>query len=102
MLNNVVIPTKAGKSTEIDLLLVGNTGVYLVEVKTWKGAYAAYKDKWKVRNGKQWIPLDKSPTQQSLYHQKIFSQWIDSKITNFPKESIIAPVIFRECRLGRC
>ncbi len=61
MLNNVVIPTKAGKSTEIDLLLIGNTGVYLVEVKTWKGSYSAYRDKWKVRQGKQWIPLDKSP-----------------------------------------
>jgi len=94
MLNNVIIPTHQGESTEIDLLIIGNTGIYLIEVKTWKGSYSAYKDNWKTRNGKQWVPLDKSPTQQSLYHKKIFSQWIDSKIPNLPKQAIIAPVIF--------
>ena len=94
MFNNVLLPTREGKSTEIDLLLIGNTGVYLIEIKTWKGSFAAYKDKWKKRDGEQWVPLEKSPTEQSLYHQRIFSQWINSKIPNIPKQSITAPVIF--------
>src|SRR4028118_1202761 len=48
MFNNALIPA-AGKLTEIDHLIVGSGGVFLVEVKTWNGSFSAYKDKWKRR-----------------------------------------------------
>ncbi len=94
MFENVLIPTTKGKSTEIDRLLIGHTGIYLIEVKTWKGSFSAYQDKWKKREGEKWVSLEQSPTQQSLYHQRIFSQWLSFKIPNIPNNSIIAPVIF--------
>jgi hypothetical protein len=94
MFKNALIPTLTEKLTEIDILLVGSSGVFLIEVKTWKGSFSAYRDKWKRREGNNWIPLEDSPTEQSLYHQKMFHRWVNSKITGLPKELITAPVVF--------
>lgn len=94
MFNNAFIPTSSGKLTEIDVLLIGSSGVFLIEVKTWKGSFAAYRDKWKRREKANWIPLDDSPTQQSLYHRQMFHRWITHKIPDLPNDFIIAPVVF--------
>jgi hypothetical protein len=94
MFKNALIPTRSKKLTEIDLLIIGNSGVFLVEVKTWKGSFAANQDKWKKREGAKWVPLENSPTSQSIYHQKMFQQWIVPQISSFPEEFIFAPVVF--------
>ncbi|PSF34952.1 nuclease [Aphanothece hegewaldii CCALA 016] len=94
MMNNAIIPTKTGNLTEIDCILINSTGVYLIEVKTWKGSFAAYKDKWKRRDRDKWVFLENSPTEQSKYHQRIFTEWLTSHVSNLPKDCIIAPVIF--------
>lgn len=94
MCKNAFIPTTEGKLTEIDLLIIGLGGVFLIEVKTWQGSFSAYRDRWKRREGTQWIPLENSPTQQSLYHQKMFTQWMSRQIPELPQELIVAPVVF--------
>jgi hypothetical protein len=97
MFNNALIPA-AGKLTEIDHLIVGSGGVFLVEVKTWNGSFSAYKDKWKRRERDKWVAVAKSPTSQSAFHQKMFEQWIASEVPNFPNNAIVAPVIFTVAR----
>ncbi|MEH2447969.1 MAG: nuclease-related domain-containing protein [Nostoc sp.] len=92
--NNALIPTNSGSLTEIDHLIIGEGGVFLVEVKTWKGSFSAYKDKWKRREGNNWVVVDNSPTSQSVYHQKMFSQWITSLIPNLDDRFVAAPVVF--------
>jgi hypothetical protein len=95
MFNNALIPTSSVNTlTEIDLLIIGAGGIFLVEVKTWKGSFTAYKDKWKIREGNNWEVISNSPTSQSIYHQKMFSQWINSLIPNLPDGVVKAPVIF--------
>ncbi|EAZ94129.1 nuclease-related domain-containing protein [Crocosphaera chwakensis] len=94
MLKNALIPTTKGKLTEIDLLLIGEPGVFLIEVKTWKGSWTAYRDNWKRREGTKWIPIENSPTQQSLYHQKMFQQWLNYSLSGFNRDLVVAPVIF--------
>jgi Nuclease-related domain len=94
MMSNVLIPTTKGTSTEIDRILIGNTGIYLIEIKTWKGSFSAYKDKWTRREGVKWVTLKNSPTEQSMYHKRIFSSWLSSKNLNIPNNSISAPVFF--------
>jgi hypothetical protein len=94
MLNNGLVPTSSGKLTEIDLLVIGDKGIFLIEVKTWKGSFTCYKDRWKRREGSRWIPLESSPSEQSLYHKTMFAQWINSKINYLPENCIQAPVIF--------
>lgn len=77
MFNNAVIPTnRLGTLTEIDHLLIGPGGVFLIEVKMWQGSFSAYKDNWKRRDRDNWVAINNSPTSQSAYHQKMFQQWI--------------------------
>jgi hypothetical protein len=92
--NNALIPTNSNSLTEIDHLIIGDCGVFLVEVKTWKGSFTAYKDKWKRREGNNWIAVDNSPTSQSVYHQKMFTQWITYLIPSLPDGLVTAPVVF--------
>jgi Nuclease-related domain len=95
MFNNALIPTdNTGSLTEIDLLILGKNGIFLIEVKTWKGSFSAYKDSWKRRQGNSWIAIDNSPTSRSNYHQQMFKRWISSLVPNLPDNSISAPVIF--------
>lgn len=91
---NILIPTRSQKLTEIDLLIVGTKGIFLMEIKTWKGSFSAYADRWKRREGSRWIPLQNSPTQQSLYHQQAFQIWLDAQNISIDSNAIIAPVIF--------
>jgi hypothetical protein len=95
MFKNALIPTnKAGALTEIDIVIIGKNGVFLIEVKNWSGSFSAYKDKWKRRQGNNWIAIDSSPTSQSSYHQKMFQRWLDPIVPNLPERYVIAPVIF--------
>lgn len=95
MFNNAVIPTnRLGTFTEIDHLIIGPGGVFLIEVKTWKGSFSAYKDNWKRREGENWVAVTNSPTAQSAYHQKMFQQWVTSQVPNLPSDCIFAPVVF--------
>ncbi len=95
LFNNALIPTqKPGILTEIDHLIISTNGVFLVEVKTWKGSFSAYQDKWKRREGKKWVPMDQSPSSQSAYHQQMFESWIRNILPNLPANCVIAPVVF--------
>jgi len=95
MFNNALIPTNNfGNLTEIDHLIIGSKGVFLLEVKTWKGSFSAYKDKWKRREGNSWVEISNSPTSQSVYHQQTFRRWISSTVPNLPDNFVYAPVVF--------
>ncbi|NEP85253.1 MAG: NERD domain-containing protein [Okeania sp. SIO3C4] len=94
MFKNALIPTKYRKFTEIDLLIIGDAGAFLVEVKTWKGSFSANQNQWKRREGTRWVPLENSPTSQSIYHHKMFEDWIIPQVSGFPENFIFAPVVF--------
>ncbi|NDJ25762.1 NERD domain-containing protein [Nostoc sp. B(2019)] len=95
MFNNALITTNnSGGLTEIDHLIIGLKGVFLLEIKTWKGSFSAYNDKWKRREGSNWVAMSDSPTSQSAYHQKMFSRWITSVVPNLPESFVYAPVVF--------
>ncbi|MCT7978534.1 nuclease-related domain-containing protein [Laspinema olomoucense] len=95
LFNNALIPTqKPGILTEIDHLIIAKNGVFLVELKTWKGSFSAYQDQWKRREGKRWVPIDQSPSSQSAYHQQMFEGWIRSILPDLPANFVTAPVVF--------
>jgi hypothetical protein len=57
ILNNLELPGLGG---DVDLLIVGGTGLYLAEVKAWSGAISCSPDgrRWsRVTTGGQWRPL---------------------------------------------
>ncbi|MEB3881998.1 nuclease-related domain-containing protein [Lyngbya sp. CCY1209] len=94
LFKNAFIPTTTRRLTEIDLLVVGNRGIFAIEVKTWKGSFSAYRDNWKRREGSQWVPVQNSPTSQSLYHRDMLRRWLDPQIPGLPPDCIVAPVVF--------
>ncbi|MBE8968305.1 NERD domain-containing protein [Nostocales cyanobacterium LEGE 12452] len=95
MFNNALIPTNnSGGLTEIDHLIIGTKGIFLLEIKTWKGSFTAYNDKWKRREGNNWVAITNSPTSQSAYHQQMFAQWIVSVVPALPNSCVYAPVVF--------
>lgn len=94
MFNSAIIPAKSsGSFTEIDHLIIGCGGIFLVEVKTWQGIYRVERDKWKRLEGENWIDNSSNPSSQSAYHRKSFIKWIASQIPEFPEDAISAPVV---------
>jgi len=96
--NALISKNKSGILTEIDHLLIGSGGVFLIEVKTWQGSFSAYKDKWKRREGSNWMAIDNSPSSQNAYHQKMFKQWIAQQFLNLNNDLVTAPVVFTVAR----
>lgn len=95
MFNNALIPTNnLSTLTEIDCLIIGTKGIFLLEIKTWKGSFTAYNDRWKRREGSNWVAITNSPTSQSAYHQQMFARWIVSVVPNLPDSCVYAPVVF--------
>lgn len=98
MFKNALIPTNNSNLTEIDLLVIGTKGIFLIEVKTWKGSFSAYQDKWKMRRGNQWISLSHSPSNQSQYHLNVFNSWLKKNQINIAFDLVYAPVVFSIAR----
>ncbi len=94
---NALIPV-GDRVTEIDRLIVGPGGVFLIEVKNWGGVYAAFRDNWKYKKNNQWVPLDTSPTKQSSYHQRCFYKWLRPLVPGLPRDFVHAPVVFLSVR----
>ena len=95
LFQNALIPTnKPDTLTEVDGILIGTKGIFLIEVKTWNGSFTAYRDKWQRREGRNWVEIPSSPSRQSLYHQQMFEQWIVTTVRDLPSGAISALVVF--------
>ncbi len=70
ILMNLNVPTAAGKMTEIDLLMIHETGLYVFEAKYYKGTiYGRYQDaKWTQYFRTQENSHFNSPIKQNEYH----------------------------------
>ncbi|MBP0011781.1 MAG: NERD domain-containing protein [Roseofilum sp. SID2] len=98
MFHSALIPGTSGKLTEIDILLIGPGGIFVIEVKNWRGSYSAYRDNWKRRDGQNWIDISNSPTSQNLYHRNSFQKWLYKQFKSGPYPKITAPAIFPSAR----
>jgi hypothetical protein len=76
LVNDVVLEPKPDEFIQIDHVLVGPLGVFLIETKAWEGAFTAYKDNWKRKEGSRWVPCD-SPTKQNVRHLRLFRVWLE-------------------------
>lgn len=73
--HDAVIATAPETFAQIDQVLIGPPGVFLIETKAWRGSFAAYRDEWKQRDGRRWEPCA-SPTKQSLRHANLMGSWL--------------------------
>lgn len=70
VINDVVLEPEPEEFVQIDHVLVGPPGVFLVETKAWEGAFLGYKDTWKQKDGNKWVRCE-SPTKQNLRHKRV-------------------------------
>jgi hypothetical protein len=72
---NAVIEPEPDTFAQIDNLVIGPPGIFLVETKAWQGSYTAYRDTWKRREGRRWTPCA-SPTKQAIRHAILMRKWL--------------------------
>jgi len=76
--HNVVVEPQPDDFAQIDLLVVGTAGVFLVETKAWRGSYQGYRDTWKQREGQTWTNVS-SPTAQVQRQTRMLAWWLEQQ-----------------------
>ncbi|KYO66997.1 nuclease-related domain-containing protein [Thermovenabulum gondwanense] len=97
--NDIVIEAEVDEYAQIDHIILGPPGIFLVETKNWDGAYIGFNDRWKRKEGDRWMPC-KSPTEQNKYHKKVFAKWL--KCQNLDTTIIIEDVIIPVVLMTNC
>lgn len=104
VVNDAVLEPEPDEFAQIDHVLIGPPGIFLVETKAWEGAFLGYKDVWKRKEGNSWVRCE-SPTKQNLRHKQLFAEWLKgfNKEANLdlPEnmgECVFPVVLFNRCR----
>lgn len=63
LFRNVVLP---GRQDDIDAVLIGPNGVYVLEIKAFSGYHRNIGDRWQRRYGFIWRDLSRNPSRQAL------------------------------------
>ena len=94
LFRNVVLPGR--KKTDLDAVLVGPAGVWVLEVKTFTGAYRNIGEQWEYRIGNRWNLHKKSPSRQAknnavrlseFFKADHVSQWVNAAVVWANQES---------------
>ncbi len=75
---NVVVEPQPDRFAQIDLLIVGTAGIFLVETKAWRGSYQGHRDVWQQRTGQTWTPVC-SPTAQVQRQARMLVWWLEQQ-----------------------
>jgi hypothetical protein len=63
LIRNVTLPGR--KKADLDLVLVGPPGVWVLEVKNYRGDYRNIGETWEYRHGNKWKSASKNPSRQA-------------------------------------
>jgi hypothetical protein len=88
--HNVVVEPQPDDFAQIDLLIVGTAGVFLVETKAWRGSYQGYRDAWQQREEQTWAKVS-SPTAQVQRQARMLAWWLEQQ------RSLVVPPGFQRC-----
>ncbi len=79
LVNDVVLEPKPEEFIQLDHVLIGPPGIYLIETKAWEGAFTGYKDNWRRKEGGSWVRCE-SPTKQNQRHRRLFKHWLENTL----------------------
>lgn len=76
------------RHAELDVVVVGPNGLFLIEVKNWRG-------EWEVLSSTEWRRLQSfrvqhSPTEQASYHERVVRAVLDRHKLDVPIHSVVA------------
>jgi len=75
IINDVVLEPVEDEFIQIDHLMIGPLGIFLIETKNWRGAILAKKDEFLRKENNKWVKTS-SPIKQNYRHQKLFGEWL--------------------------
>lgn len=88
LLNGVRIP---GADGDIDHVLVGPKGVFVIETKNYRGFVACRGDAWYRKVRDTWVPLGRSPSKQAKYNASVLNEYLKGRHLG---EWVYAVVVF--------
>lgn len=74
LFRNVVLP--GHNKSDIDAVLIGPSGVWALEIKTFNGRYRVIGDQWQYKKNQTWKPVKSDPTRQAVNNAKRLSDFI--------------------------
>jgi hypothetical protein len=75
---------------DLDLVLVGPPGVWVLEVKNYHGKYRNIGEAWQYQRGKKWKTLSKNPSRQAKNNAYRLKNFLKSdRIHTFVNEAIV-------------
>lgn len=74
LFRNIVLP--GHNQSDIDAVLIGPSGVWALEVKTFNGQFRVIGDQWLYKKKQMWKPLKSDPTRQAVNNAKRLSDYI--------------------------
>lgn len=96
-----VLFPRPGDYAQIDHLLIGPPGFFIIETKAWQGSFLGKRDAWSRRVADKWVPCE-SPTHQISRHLYWLQQWLErQKHPDLPAnlmQLVEALVVFTEAK----
>lgn len=74
LFRSVVLPGQ--NKSDIDAVLIGPSGVWVLEIKTFNGQYRVIGDQWQHKKNQTWKPVKSDPTRQAVNNAKRLSDFI--------------------------
>lgn len=74
LFRNVVLPGL--NKSDIDAVLIGPSGIWVLEIKTFNGQYRVISDQWQYKKNQTWTPFKSDPTRQAVNNAKRLSDFI--------------------------
>jgi hypothetical protein len=100
VINDLVLEGEPDEFIQIDHLVLNTNGIFVLETKSWDGAFLGTKDKWRMKQGNKWVEVQ-SPTNQNERHVKLFKKWLEENLPDLHervKDHIYPIVIFKRAK----
>ena len=89
LFRNLVIPGQ--NKSDIDAVLIGPPGLWVLEIKTFNGKYRVIGDQWQYLKGNTWKSAKSNPSRQAVYNAVRLSNYLKA---NNNKEWVTPVVVW--------
>ena len=76
LFRNLVLPGL--NKSDIDAVLIGPPGLWVLEIKTFNGKYRVIDDQWQYQKSNTWKPVKSNPTRQAVNNAVRLSEFLKS------------------------
>lgn len=93
LFRNAIVP---GSDADLDAVLVGPTGVLVLEIKAYSGSFRVRGSEWQYRSNNNWRPVDRNPIKQAVWNRQRLARYLNDKHPNEDVSVSVLLVLGRE------